>query len=50
VIKCADHIIDLGPDSGDKGGTVVVKGTPEEVAKSSKSFTGKFLGKVLKKN
>lgn len=50
VIKCADYIIDLGPDSGDKGGTVVVKGTPEEVAKSSKSFTGKFLGKVLKKN
>lgn len=48
VIKCADFIVDLGPDSGDKGGTVVAKGTPEEVAKSTKSFTGKFLGKVLK--
>ncbi len=47
VIKCADYIIDLGPDSGDKGGEVVVKGTPEEISKSSRSFTGKFLKKVL---
>jgi excinuclease ABC subunit A len=47
VIKCADHVIDLGPDSGNKGGEVVVKGTPEEVARNSKSFTGKFLKKVL---
>lgn len=48
VIKCADYIIDLGPDSGDKGGMVVAKGTPEEVAKNTKSFTGKFLAKLLK--
>ncbi|MBZ0201758.1 MAG: excinuclease ABC subunit UvrA [Ignavibacteria bacterium] len=48
VIKCADYIIDIGPDSGNKGGEVVAKGTPEEVAKSSKSFTGKFLAKVMK--
>jgi excinuclease ABC subunit A len=47
VIKCADYIIDLGPDSGDRGGEVVVKGTPEEVAKNTKSFTGKFLKKVM---
>jgi excinuclease ABC subunit A len=48
VIKCADHIIDLGPDSGEKGGRVIAKGTPEEIAKNTKSFTGKFLAKVLK--
>ena len=43
VIKCADHIIDLGPESGDKGGFLVVAGTPEEVAKCEESFTGRFL-------
>ncbi|HEY3249534.1 MAG TPA: excinuclease ABC subunit UvrA [Ignavibacteria bacterium] len=48
VIKCADYIIDLGPDSGDKGGEVIAKGTPEEIAKNKKSFTGNFLTKVLK--
>jgi excinuclease ABC subunit A len=48
VIKSADYVIDLGPDSGDKGGRVVAKGTPEEVAKSKNSFTAKFLAKVLK--
>jgi excinuclease ABC subunit A len=48
VIKCADYIIDLGPDSGNKGGEVVAKGTPEEVAKVKKSFTGNFLAKMLK--
>jgi len=47
VIKCADYIIDLGPDSGSKGGEIVAKGTPEDVAKSNKSFTGKFLKKIL---
>ncbi|MCB2227264.1 MAG: excinuclease ABC subunit UvrA [Desulfarculaceae bacterium] len=47
VIKTADHIIDLGPEGGDKGGTVVAQGTPEEVAKVAKSFTGKYLKKVL---
>lgn len=49
VIKCADYIIDLGPESGDKGGFVVAKGTPEEIAANKKSYTGKFLSKILKK-
>ncbi len=43
LIKCADHIIDLGPEGGDGGGTVVATGTPEEVAKCEKSYTGMFL-------
>ncbi|MBI5403787.1 MAG: excinuclease ABC subunit UvrA [Ignavibacteriae bacterium] len=43
VIKCADYIIDLGPDCGDKGGEVVASGTPEEIIKSVRSFTGKYL-------
>ncbi len=47
VIKCADHIIDLGPDGGDKGGTVVATGTPEEVAQVEDSYTGQYLKKVL---
>ena len=47
VIKCADHIIDLGPEGGDKGGKVVAQGTPEEVAKNEKSYTGKYLKKYL---
>jgi excinuclease ABC subunit A len=47
VIKCADHIIDLGPEGGDEGGRVVATGTPDQVAKSSKSYTGKFLKAYL---
>ena len=47
VIKVADYIIDLGPDGGKNGGKVVVTGTPEEVAKCSKSYTGDFLKKIL---
>ena len=47
VIKCADYIIDLGPEGGDKGGEIVAKGTPEEVAKNSNSYTGKYLSRVL---
>ena len=43
IIKCADHVIDLGPDGGDKGGDLVCAGTPEEVAKCKKSFTGQYL-------
>ena len=43
IIKCADHVIDMGPDGGDRGGEVVVVGTPEEIAKCEKSLTGKFL-------
>ena len=47
VIKVADYIIDLGPDGGKNGGKVVVTGTPEEVAKCEKSYTGEFLKKIL---
>ena len=47
VIKTADHIIDLGPEGGDKGGTIVACGTPEEVAKCKKSYTGQYLKKIL---
>ena len=48
VIKCADHLIDLGPEGGEKGGKLVAFGTPEEVAKEPKSQTGKYLKKYLK--
>ena len=47
VIKCADYIIDLGPESGDNGGLVIASGTPKEVAKVKKSYTGKYLAKIL---
>jgi len=48
IIKNADYIIDLGPEGGDKGGKVVAKGTPEEIANTKKNHTGKYLKKVLK--
>ena len=48
VIKTADYIIDLGPEGGDKGGTVVATGTPEKVAENKKSYTGMYLKKMLK--
>ena len=47
VIKCADYIIDLGPEGGDGGGTIVATGTPEEVVKVEKSYTGKYLKNML---
>jgi excinuclease ABC subunit A len=47
VIKCADHVIDLGPDGGDKGGGLVIAGTPEEVARCEESLTGKYLKEKL---
>jgi excinuclease ABC subunit A len=47
VIKTADYIIDIGPEGGDKGGTVIAKGTPEEVAKNPKSYTGQYVKKYL---
>ena len=47
VIKCADHLIDLGPEGGDGGGTIVVTGTPEEVAACPVSFTGQYLKRML---
>ncbi len=49
VIKCADHIVDMGPEGGNKGGMVVATGTPEEVTKVSASHTGRFLKPLLKK-
>ncbi|MBI5476089.1 MAG: excinuclease ABC subunit UvrA [Ignavibacteriales bacterium] len=48
IIKCADWIIDLGPDAGDEGGRIVAVGTPEEIARNEKSYTGKFLKMYLK--
>ena len=50
VIKTADYIIDIGPEGGDRGGTVIAKGTPEQVAKSKKSYTGYYIEKMLKKD
>jgi excinuclease ABC subunit A len=47
VIKSGDHIIDMGPEGGDKGGAVIAEGTPEDVAKKQRSYTGQFLTKVL---
>ena len=47
VIKTADHIIDLGPEGGDRGGTVVCTGTPEQIAACEESYTGQFLKNVL---
>jgi excinuclease ABC subunit A len=47
VIKCADHIIDIGPEGGDRGGNLVVAGTPEEVAACDASYTGQFLREKL---
>jgi excinuclease ABC subunit A len=47
VIKCADYVIDLGPEGGDAGGRIVAQGTPEQIAANPNSHTGKFLGKVL---
>lgn len=49
VIKTADYIIDMGPEGGDKGGTVIAKGTPEQIAKSDKSYTGIYIKKMLEK-
>ena len=47
VIKCADYIIDLGPEGGDEGGRVVASGTPEEVASVDGSYTGRYLKRYL---
>ncbi|EKD32826.1 MAG: hypothetical protein ACD_76C00140G0003 [uncultured bacterium] len=47
IIKTADWVIDLGPEGGDKGGEIVAVGTPEDIARKSKSFTGQYLKKVL---
>lgn len=47
VIKCADHIIDIGPEGGDEGGTIVATGTPEQIIEVEESYTGKFLKKIF---
>ena len=47
MIKCADHIIDIGPEGGENGGEIVALGTPEDIAKNKKSYTGMFLKKIL---
>ena len=47
VIKSADHVIDLGPEGGEDGGTILATGTPEEIAAVPESYTGKYLKKVL---
>jgi excinuclease ABC subunit A len=47
VVKVADHIIDLGPEGGDEGGSIVAEGTPEQVAKVKGSYTGRFLKELL---
>ncbi len=49
VIKCADHVIDLGPEGGARGGEIIATGTPEEVAQIERSYTGQFLAKLLKR-
>ncbi len=50
VIKSADHIIDLGPEGGDRGGEIVAEGTPEEISQIETSYTGQFLREILGKN
>jgi excinuclease ABC subunit A len=50
VIKTADHLIDLGPEGGDAGGQVIAEGTPEEVARNPRSYTGQFLKKILERD
>ncbi|MGE5859716.1 MAG: excinuclease ABC subunit A, partial [Ignavibacteria bacterium] len=47
IIKCADHIIDLGPDAGERGGEIIAEGTPEEIAANENSWTGKYLKNYL---
>ena len=47
VIKCADHIIDIGPEGGKEGGNIVCEGTPEKIAKCNEYYTGRFLKEKL---
>ncbi len=49
VIKTADYIIDMGPEGGDRGGTVIAQGTPEEICQNSISYTGQYVKKYLEK-
>ena len=49
VIKTADYIIDIGPEGGDQGGTVIAEGTPEDVSRNSRSYTGQYIAKYLER-
>ena len=49
LVKCADYVIDIGPEGGKKGGEIVAKGTPEQIADNPKSYTGKYLKKILER-
>ena len=48
IIKSSDWIIDLGPEGGDNGGTIIAEGTPESIMKNKKSYTGKYLKRIIK--
>ena len=48
VIKTADHLIDIGPEGGDRGGEIIATGTPEDISKCAQSYTGQFLKPMLK--
>ena len=50
VIKTADYLIDIGPEGGDRGGTVIAQGTPEQVAACPESYTGQYVKRMLEKN
>jgi excinuclease ABC subunit A len=50
VVKSCDYLIDLGPEGGEDGGEIIAEGTPEEISENEKSFTGKFLKRMLSKN
>ena len=50
MIKTADYIIDMGPEGGDRGGTVIAKGTPEQIAKNEESYTGQYVKKMLERD
>ena len=50
VLKCADYLIDMGPEGGEGGGNIVAQGTPEEVSRTDGSHTGYYLKKILKKS
>lgn len=47
LIKCSDYVLDIGPEGGERGGQLIAKGTPEEVAENPKSYTGVYLKKML---
>ncbi|MFA6341204.1 MAG: hypothetical protein WCX27_03165, partial [Candidatus Paceibacterota bacterium] len=49
LIKSSDYVIDIGPEGGDKGGEIIAKGTPEDVAHNERSYTGRYLKRILKR-